>query len=60
MTHGSTVHRKSQVTTWTGEAEPHRRTFGEIGARAAQLAHALRDDLGMTEGSVLGTLMWNN
>ncbi|MEU0278323.1 long-chain fatty acid--CoA ligase [Streptomyces sp. NPDC006195] len=60
LEHGRTIHGRSTVTTWTGEAEPQRRTFAEIGDRAAQLANALRDDLGVTEGSVLGTLMWNN
>ncbi|QCX77637.1 Long-chain-fatty-acid--CoA ligase [Streptomyces sp. YIM 121038] len=60
LEHGRTVHSSSKVITWTGEAEPQRRTFAEIGDRAAQLAHALRDDLGVTEGSVLGTFMWNN
>ncbi|MCX5266048.1 long-chain fatty acid--CoA ligase [Streptomyces sp. NBC_00199] len=60
LEHGRRTHGTSTVTTWTGEAEPHRRTFREIGDRAAQLANALRDDLGVTEGSVLGTLMWNN
>lgn len=60
LEHGRTIHGQSTVTTWTGEAEPHRRTFAEIGDRAAQLANALRDELGVTEGSVLGTLMWNN
>ncbi|MEV8318020.1 long-chain fatty acid--CoA ligase [Streptomyces sp. NPDC059900] len=60
LEHGRTIHGRSTVTTWTGEEEPHRRTFAEIGNRAAQLANALRDELGMTEGSVLGTLMWNN
>ena len=47
LAHGSTIHGTSQVTTWTGEAEPHRRSFAEVGDRAAQLAHALRDDLGV-------------
>ncbi|MFZ3569239.1 long-chain fatty acid--CoA ligase [Streptomyces sp. BH034] len=61
LEHGRTVHGQSTVTTWTGEpGGPQRRTFAEIGNRAAQLAHALRDDLGVTPGSVLGTLMWNN
>lgn len=59
LQHGRTVHGGSNVTTWTGEGAPQRRTFAEIGDRAAQLAHALHD-LGMTEESVLGTLMWNN
>ncbi|WP_328361498.1 long-chain fatty acid--CoA ligase [Streptomyces sp. NBC_00445] len=60
LEHGRQIHGSSQVTTWTGEAEPHRRSFAEIGNRAAQLAHALRDDLGVREDDVLGTLMWNN
>ncbi|WP_344264503.1 long-chain fatty acid--CoA ligase [Streptomyces sodiiphilus] len=60
LRHGSTIHGRSQVTTWTGEAEPHRRSFAEIGARSAQLAHALRDEFGVREGEPVGTLMWNN
>jgi fatty-acyl-CoA synthase len=60
LEHGRTVHGQSTVTTWTGEGAPQRRTFAEIGARAAQLAHALRDDLGVTDQSVLGTLMCNS
>ncbi|MCS0601626.1 long-chain fatty acid--CoA ligase [Streptomyces sp. LP11] len=60
LTHGSRVHGASRVTTWTGEAEPHRRTFAEIGGRAAQLAHALRDELGVRDDDRVATLMWNN
>ncbi|MCG7204125.1 long-chain fatty acid--CoA ligase [Streptomyces arenae] len=60
LTHGSRVHGESQVTTWTGEAEPHRRSFAEVGDRAAQLAHALRDDLGVRDDDRVATLMWNN
>ncbi|WP_445280188.1 long-chain fatty acid--CoA ligase [Streptomyces sp. DSM 118148] len=60
LTHGSTVHGTSRVTTWTGEAEPHRRTYAEIGARSAQLAHALRDGLGVRGDERVATLMWNN
>src|SRR3954453_21521902 len=60
LAHGSTVHGTSQVTTWTGEGEPHRRSFAEIGTRAAQLAHALRDDLGVTDSDRVATLAWNN
>ncbi|KUJ70261.1 long-chain fatty acid--CoA ligase [Streptomyces albus subsp. albus] len=60
LRHGSTVHGHAVVTTWTGEAEPQRRTFAEVGARSAQLAHALRDEFGVQPEDVLGTLMWNN
>ncbi|MDI3402668.1 long-chain fatty acid--CoA ligase [Streptomyces cavernicola] len=60
LKHGSTVHGTSQITTWTGEGEPHRRTFAEIGERSAQLAHALREDLGVEGDERIGTLMWNN
>ena len=60
LTHGSSIHGTSQVTTWTGEPEPHRRSFAEIGARAAQLAHALREDLQVAGDERVATLMWNN
>ena len=60
LTHGSTVHGTSQVISWTGEGEPERRSFAEIGARAAQLAHALREDLGVVDGERTATFMWNN
>lgn len=60
LTHGSRVHGTSQVITWTGEGEPHRRSFAEIGERAAQLAHALRDELGVAGDDRVATLMWNN
>ncbi|MFE2071671.1 long-chain fatty acid--CoA ligase [Streptomyces misionensis] len=60
LTHGATVHGSSQVITWTGEPEPQRRSFVEIGARSAQLAHALRDTLGVRDDDRVATLMWNN
>ncbi|MFH9658100.1 long-chain fatty acid--CoA ligase [Streptomyces sp. NPDC017248] len=60
LTHGSTVHGSSLVTTWTGEPEPRRRTFAEIGTRSARLAHALRDELGVRDDDRVATLMWNN
>ncbi|EST37550.1 long-chain fatty acid--CoA ligase [Streptomycetaceae bacterium MP113-05] len=60
LRHGATVHGGSQVVTWTGEGEPHRRSFAEIGDRSAQLAHALRDELGVGRGDPVATLMWNN
>ncbi|MEU8946234.1 long-chain fatty acid--CoA ligase [Streptomyces sp. NPDC048489] len=60
LTHGSAIHGTSQVITWTGEGEPQRRSYAEIGARAAQLAHALREDLGVADDDRVATLMWNN
>ncbi|MFH0243242.1 long-chain fatty acid--CoA ligase [Streptomyces sp. HK10] len=60
LRHGTTVHGKSRITTWTGEGEPHRRTFAEVGTRSAQLAHALRAELGVAPGDRVATLMWNN
>jgi fatty-acyl-CoA synthase len=60
LEHGALVHGESQITTWTGEGEPHRRSFREAGRRANQLAHALRDDLGVTGDERVATLMWNN
>ncbi|MEW2412215.1 long-chain fatty acid--CoA ligase [Streptomyces sp. NPDC046866] len=60
LRHGMTIHGSSQVTTWTGEAQPHRRSFAEIGTRAARLAHALHDELGVRQDERVATLMWNN
>ncbi|MET8575479.1 long-chain fatty acid--CoA ligase [Streptomyces sp. NPDC005012] len=60
LSHGTTVHGRSEVITWTGEGAPQRRTFAEVGRRAAQLAHALRDDLGVDGDDRVATLMWNN
>jgi fatty-acyl-CoA synthase len=59
LEHGATVHGKSEVVTWTG-AEPRRKTYAGIGADAARLAHALRDDLGVTGDQRVATFMWNN
>ncbi|MDH6138133.1 MULTISPECIES: long-chain fatty acid--CoA ligase [Kitasatospora] len=59
LEHGSTLHGRATVTTWDGTG-PQVRTFAEVGARAAQLAHALRDELDVTPEHVVGSLMWNN
>jgi fatty-acyl-CoA synthase len=58
LTYGSTVHAESTVTTWTGEGT-RTATFAEVGARAAQLAHALRE-LGITSDERVATFMFNN
>ncbi|MGW5126911.1 long-chain fatty acid--CoA ligase [Streptomyces sp. NPDC004069] len=60
LAHGSTIHGTSQVISWTGDGEPHHRSFAAIGERAAQLAHALREDLGVAADDRVATLMWNN
>ncbi|SDT69945.1 fatty-acyl-CoA synthase [Streptomyces sp. TLI_053] len=59
LEHGSTVHARSTVTTWDGTG-PVVRTYAEVGARAARLAWALRDELGVTADDRVATLMWNN
>jgi len=59
LMHGSTIHGSSTVTTWDGTG-PVTRTYAEVGARAGRLAHALRDELGVTGDMRVATLMWNN
>jgi fatty-acyl-CoA synthase len=59
LEHGRTVHGSALVTTWTADG-PRRTSFAEIGSQAARLAHALRDDLGITGDERVATLMWNN
>jgi acyl-CoA synthetase (AMP-forming)/AMP-acid ligase II len=61
LQHGSTVHGHAEVVTWTGEKSgPRRMSYAEVGRKAAQLAHALRDELGITSDQRVATLMWNN
>ncbi|HEU5109918.1 MAG TPA: fatty acid--CoA ligase [Micromonosporaceae bacterium] len=59
LTHGSTVHGSSEVATWTGDGA-RRMSYAEVGAKAAQFAAALRDDLGVTGEQRVATFMWNN
>src|SRR5258706_16451182 len=59
LEHGRTVHGTSEVITWTADG-PRRTSYAEVGAAAARLAHALREDLGVTGDERVGTLMWNN
>ncbi|WP_042411165.1 long-chain fatty acid--CoA ligase [Streptacidiphilus carbonis] len=59
LAHGATFHGRSTVATWNGE-KAVASSFAEVGARAAQLANALRDELGVTGDQRVATLMWNN
>jgi fatty-acyl-CoA synthase len=58
MRHGSTAYGSSEVVTLTTYGV-RRRTYAETGARAAQLANALRS-LGVDADQRVATLMWNN
>lgn len=58
LRHGSTVHRDSEVITWTDNGAV-RKNYGDVGKRAAQLANALRS-IGVTGDQRVGTFMWNN
>lgn len=55
---GSRYHARSSVATWTG-AGTRTFTYGQVGARSAQLAHALRG-LGIDADQRVGTFMFNN
>jgi fatty-acyl-CoA synthase len=61
LRYGTTAYRDQEVVTaTTGEAGGvRRRTYREVGARAARLAGALRS-LGITGDQRVATLMWNN
>jgi fatty-acyl-CoA synthase len=58
MRHGSTAYRASEVVTLTSEGT-RRQSYAATGARAAQLANALRS-LGVDSDQRVATLMWNN
>ena len=55
----STVYSGSKVHTVTADGL-RTATFAEVGGRAAQLAHALHDDLGIRGDERVATFMWNN
>jgi len=55
----STVYSGSEVHTVTADGL-RTATFAEVAARAAQLAHALREDLGISGDQRVATFMWNN
>lgn len=57
--HGATVHSAAEVVTWTG-AEPRRMSYADVARSAAQLAHALRDECGVTGDERVATFLWNN
>src|ERR1700691_196024 len=60
LRYGTTAFGDKEVVTYTGDdAEPRRRTYAEVGERAARLANALRS-LGVTDDQRVGTFMWNN
>src|SRR5947207_157057 len=59
LEHGSTVHGSAEIITWTGTGA-RRSTFADLGRQAAQLAHALRADLGVTGDDRVATFQWNN
>jgi len=58
LRYGSTAHGGREVVTCTA-AGVRRRSYARAGARAAQLAHALRA-LGVDSDQRVATLMWNN
>ncbi len=58
MRYGTSLYGEREVVTAT-EDGTRRRTYAEVGRRAAQLAGALRR-LGVDADQRVGTLMWNN
>ncbi|MFA1540372.1 long-chain fatty acid--CoA ligase [Actinomadura monticuli] len=58
MRYGAGVFGDTEVSTWTGDGA-RRRTYAEVGERAARLAGALRG-LGVVGDQRVATFMWNN
>jgi fatty-acyl-CoA synthase len=56
--HGARVHRRSKVLTFDGTTCAEQ-TFGETALRVERLGAALRR-LGIGQGDVVGTFLWNN
>ena len=58
MRYGTSVFGDREVVTFTGDSS-RRRSYAEVGRRAARLANALRG-LGVDGDQRVGTFMWNN
>ncbi len=58
MLNGTRLHADQEVVTWTTDG-PRRLSYGEVGTKCAQLAHALRG-LGISGDQRVATFMWNN
>ena len=58
LRYGTTLHADQEVVTWTADGG-RRLSYGDLGKKAAQLAHALRG-LGITGDQRVATFMWNN
>jgi len=60
MRYGTTIFGDREVVTFVGTEGPaRRRSYAEVGVRAARLANALRA-LGVDADQRVGTFMWNN
>lgn len=57
--HGMTQFGDQEIVSRETHGPLHRYTYRDMGARAAQLAHALRG-LGLQPGAVVGSIAWNN
>ena len=57
--HGMTQYGDQEIVSRETHGPLHRYTYRDMGARAAQLAHALRG-LGLQPGAVVGSIAWNN
>lgn len=58
LQHATETHAEARAVTWTGTST-RSRTYGEIGRRSAQVAHALTS-LGVEPFDRVATFMWNN
>src|SRR5579875_2254171 len=59
LRYGASVHAEARLLTYDGEGF-RSATFAEVGRRSAQLAHGLRERLGVVGDQRVATFMWNN
>src|SRR5580692_10769153 len=59
MRYGTTVFGDKEVVTCAGDQPARRRSYADVGERAARLANALRS-LGVDGDQRVATFMWNN
>ncbi len=59
LDHAARWHGETEILSRSVEGPLHRTTYAEMNRRARALAHAAREKLGVTPGSIHATMAWN-
>ena len=60
LEHGYRIHPTKQIVSILPDKRRHQYTFADLYKRSKRLAHALRHQLGLGKGDMVGTYAWNH